>query len=106
MMTDIALPSQESSTVHVVTLAGDIDMARILELDELLEEFRRGPASYVLVDLTAVEFMDSTGLGMMARLRREAIARGGTLSVVNPSAQVARTIRIAGLSAAFNLRSS
>ncbi len=105
-MTDIALPPKQPSTTFVIALAGEIDVARVPELQEFVEEFRRNPAVDVVVDLRQVDFMDSTGLGMMTRLSRVAVERGGSISVIHASPNVDRTIRISGLSQVLNLRTA
>jgi anti-sigma B factor antagonist len=82
--------------VHVVALTGDVDIARLDELAEVVDAFRRSAAPSVDVDLSQVEFLDSTGLGAIFRLRGMAQARGGRIRLVGPSRSVRRALELAG----------
>ena len=51
----------------------------------------------VLLELSAVDFMDSSGLGLI--MGRYALVKkcGGTLEVVNPSVAVVKIMKLAGM---------
>jgi anti-anti-sigma factor len=51
----------------------------------------------VLIDLSRVRFVDSSGLGFMVRTRRFARQQARRLRFVNPSETVLRVIRMARL---------
>ena len=95
-MVDLALP-EPAPTTFVVVLTGEIDLAREAELDEQVQDYLAGVAVDVVIDLGSVTFMDSSGLGFVARLYREAKERGGTVTVTNPQSQVDRLMRITGV---------
>ena len=90
-----ALPARPAS-MFTVTLVGDVDIARDAELLELVAAFRRSAASDVEVDLTGVEFMDSTGLMAMSRLRAIARQRGGRVRLLHPARPVRRILDVSG----------
>jgi anti-anti-sigma factor len=81
-----------------IALFGDIDLVRKVELVELTTAFRHSGARDLDVDLRGVEFMDSTGIGALFRLRRLAEERAGTLRLVAPTRPVRRALDVAGLS--------
>jgi len=80
-----------------VVLSGEIDMAWAEQhqdkFDCLCED---GPTS-VVVDLEAVTFLDSTGLGLIARLCHVCRAAGGSVYIVKPSENVLKAMEIVGL---------
>jgi N-acetylglucosaminyldiphosphoundecaprenol N-acetyl-beta-D-mannosaminyltransferase len=51
----------------------------------------------VVIDLSAVRFLDSTGAGLMARARKIALREGGQLVFTNPPAVVLNVLRVARL---------
>ena len=57
------------------------------------------------IDLNAVSFIDSSGLGALVRVRNEAAAKGKTLSLVNPGHATLRLLELTGLQHAFDIRS-
>lgn len=86
---------------HVVTLAGDIDVA----IGEILAgAFRKvveageGP---VLVDLAGVSFIDSTSLKLLLNLLRRLTRAGRKLALVAPSPHVRRLLDLTALSYTF-----
>ena len=93
-------PDLETSTRQPFTIAlfGDVDLVRKSELLELTTAFRRSGARDLDVDLRGVEFMDSTGIGALFRLRRLAEERGGAMRLVAPARPVRRALDVAGLS--------
>jgi len=81
-----------------IALFGDVDLVRKAEMLELASAFRRSGARDLDVDLRGVEFMDSTGIGALFRLRRLTEERGGTVRLVAPTRPVRRALDVAGLS--------
>jgi anti-anti-sigma factor len=83
--------------VHVVAMLGELDLATAPRLAVRIDEARRGGARRILVDLTAAEFCDSTGLRALIGCRHEVVAGGGrmALAVLEDSA-VGRMFQLAG----------
>lgn len=62
----------------------------------LLEASGRGDHR-LIVDLSNVEFLDSTGLGALIGAQRRATEQGGELRLVVKEGQIVRLLRITGL---------
>ena len=60
----------------------------------------------LVVDLEGVEFMDSTGLGVLVSCLKRAKEHGGDLSLVCTSPQILRVLSITGLDKVFEVRAS
>lgn len=80
-----------------IVLFGEVDIARDEELATLVDDFRRSGSGDVDVDLTAVEFLDSTGLSAVSRLRDIAEERGGTVRLLSPRPAVRRVLDVSGV---------
>jgi anti-sigma B factor antagonist len=93
---DAAETQHDTAAVHLVVLTGDVDIARLDELADLVDTFRHSQVPNVDVDLTQVDFLDSTGLGAIFRLRGIASARGGRIRLLGPSRSVRRALELAG----------
>ena len=82
----------------VIRVGGEIDhhsaVAVRTGIDEKLREER---PMRVLLELSAVDFMDSSGLGLI--MGRYALIKqyGGTLAVLDPSPAVLKIIKLAGM---------
>jgi N-acetylglucosaminyldiphosphoundecaprenol N-acetyl-beta-D-mannosaminyltransferase len=62
---------------------------------------QRAGQTHCLVDLSQTRFMDSTGVGLLLRLRRQCRMAGGNLVLLSPHASVTRLLRSMGLQSCF-----
>ncbi|GAA2046796.1 hypothetical protein GCM10009839_59260 [Catenulispora yoronensis] len=85
----------------VLALSGELDMAVAAEFDaDVATVIAQGMVRLVL-DLSALDFCDCSGLSALVRARRLAVARHGGVRLAHVPRHLARIIRIAGLGAAF-----
>jgi anti-sigma B factor antagonist len=77
-------------------LAGDIDIRTAPALRERLGELV-GAGQVVVVDLSAVEFLDSSGLGAFVGAANALRAAGGSLRLACPRPHVQKIFRISRL---------
>jgi anti-sigma B factor antagonist len=82
---------------HVVSLRGEIDALTAPRLGRrlfgLADEGKRG----IVVDLSEVTFMDSTGIGVLLNALRHFALRHGRLVLVCPTERVMRPFQVTGL---------
>jgi anti-sigma B factor antagonist len=98
---DIAMGRR--GTTAVLTLAGELDMHTVPRLRmRLAAALAQGDAS-VLVDLTGITFMDSTGLAALVSGMRRARRSGGSLVLITPGGPVLRMLRITNLDSMFDV---
>jgi anti-sigma B factor antagonist len=88
---------EHQSHVVVVRLTGEVDIATGPELDQRLQAIATGGHTDILIDLSEVEFMDSTGLGAIVRAQYSADDNGRRLTLRHGSRQVQRLFEITGL---------
>ena len=81
---------------YVVALAGEIDLATCEELGAAIEPLIE-PDQTIVVDLSEVSFMDSSGLRVFLRARALLNDKGGTLVLRKPTEQVRRLFVAVGL---------
>jgi anti-sigma B factor antagonist len=91
-------PIEMVNGVPVVAAPAEIDISNADWLDAVLREAAdRGHATFV-VDLTRTRFCASSGVGVLVRAYKRALADGGELRLVIPaSASVLRVLAIAGI---------
>lgn len=87
------------SSVTVVTLAGELDLARAEEVDRALEVPRSATA--VLLDLSEVSYADSTVISALFHFHEKAEAAKTRIAVLMVKPQLIRLLEYAGLSEAF-----
>jgi anti-sigma B factor antagonist len=59
--------------------------------------------AWVIVDLSAVEFIDSSGLSVLMWGRRQAMQRDGELVLVGPGRRTRKMLRITQLDTVFDI---
>lgn len=82
--------TEQTDGVTVITLKGSIDVSQAIELRELLGDRINGAAARVLLDLTEVRLIDSSGIGILVTAHRRAADAGARFALANPSEAVAR----------------
>jgi anti-sigma B factor antagonist len=88
---------REEAGVRVIAVAGELDIATAPELCARLDAGRMSRRPRMLVDLTEVDFCDSTGLRALLGAASEVRAHGGRFAIVCPPAgDVARLLEVVG----------
>jgi anti-sigma B factor antagonist len=81
----------------VARVAGELDVATSPRLRELLVTALTEGRRHLVLDLTGVQFLDSTGLGVIVGLLKRARTLGGDLRIVCPNGSVRRVFEITAL---------
>ncbi|HEY5317850.1 MAG TPA: STAS domain-containing protein [Solirubrobacteraceae bacterium] len=81
----------------VLELAGELDLESAPELDRRLRELEAANPVLLLIDLSRLEFMDSSGLAVIVRAGRAARTNGHRLSLRRGTAQVQRLFELTGV---------
>ncbi len=88
----------------IVFLAGEVVMDMIQECKMEMENLiARDECREMVVDLSGVTFMDSSGIGFLIGLRRRAEAAGRRFSLRNPSPPIRKLLDMLKLSDFFSL---
>ena len=87
----------------VVSVAGELDLHTVGQLETELEQARGRGAGRVVVDLACVTFMDSTALGALVHTHRILRLAGGDLVLVSADPRVLRLFAITGLERVMRL---
>jgi anti-sigma B factor antagonist len=77
----------------VVRLAGELDLATVPDLDACLAALDAD----IVVDMTAVTFIDSTGLHGLIAAHQQAAQRSRSFVLRSPSEQVAKVLHATGV---------
>lgn len=96
----------EGEQYPVVGVRGEVDVSSAPALQQRLGELFSGGAGKVVVDLTDVGFIDSSGLGALVSARNAAEESGGALSLVCTSERILKLLMITGLDGVFDVHAS
>jgi anti-anti-sigma factor len=92
-MVEFSLTEMQSDRGTTVVVAGDVDLATAPKLQAALVAVDGD----VIVDLSEVSFLDSSGLSALIAGRKHAVASGCGFEVRHPGELVERAMRITGV---------
>jgi anti-sigma B factor antagonist len=87
----------------VVSIYGELDVATAPSLREKLIGLVGDGSTKLVLDLEGVDFLDSTGLGVIVSALKRARTNGGDLRLVCTQARIRRLFEITGLDKAVPL---
>lgn len=88
-----------------LAVAGEVDVSCADELrDAINAQVDAGVSGELVVDLSEVPYIDSTGIGVLVGAAHRVEEAGGTLVVSKPQRNVARVFGLLGVEADLNIR--
>ena len=90
----------------VLAVGGEVDVATAPRLREKLIELVNDGQHRIVVDLTDVEFLDSTGLGVLVGALKRVRTHDGDLALVCTESRVLKVFEITGLTKVFAMYGS
>jgi len=103
---ELSLATRTVAGHKVLEVGGEIDVYTAPQLREHLIALVEGGDRQVVVDLGRVEFLDSTGLGVLVGALKRLRSVDGELSLVCAQERLLKIFRITGLDRVFTLYES
>jgi anti-anti-sigma factor len=102
---DLAISVRRTPTEATVSLTGEIDMSTVARLSKAVGDLLHpAPPPRVVLDLAAVTFCDSQGLGTLVVLSRKATMAQSCLVLINVGDFLLRVLDITGLRGALMIQ--
>lgn len=98
---ELQIDIQHDGDTAVFSLVGSLDIATSPSVRASLIEAAGQGAHDLIVDLTRLEFLDSTGLGALIGAQRRAQEQQGRVRLVVTEGPIARLLNITGLGRIF-----
>jgi anti-sigma B factor antagonist len=98
--------NDEHADFCVVGAAGELDVATAPDLDRKLRAAIEEGQVHLVLDLTQVTFVDSTGLGVLVGCRNLVRKSGGTIRLVVTHRNVRKVLEITSLDTVFPIYES
>jgi anti-sigma B factor antagonist len=103
---DLNLSTRTEGDRVVVEVGGEIDVYTAPKLREQLVELVNDGSYHLIVDMEGVDFLDSTGLGVLVGGLKRVRAHEGSLRLVCTQERILKIFRITGLTKVFPIHSS
>jgi anti-sigma B factor antagonist len=103
---DLSLETRQENEHTVIEVGGEIDVYTAPKLRERIIELVDEGQYHLVVDLEKVEFLDSTGLGVLVGGLKRVRGHDGSLQLVCTQERLLKIFRITGLSKVFAIHGS
>ena len=103
MLVDLTLTTRDVGAATVVAVGGEIDVYTAPRLRDRITELVAAGRYQLVVDLEDVEFLDSTGLGVLVGGLKKVRAEQGSLRLVCTQDRLLKIFRITGLAKVFEI---
>lgn len=100
---DIGLEVSERRHWSVLAVDGEVDVATAPKLREKLIDLVNAGVGNIVVDLGRVEFLDSTGLGVLVGALKRIRTVDGELALVCDEPRILKVFEITGLTKVFTM---
>jgi anti-sigma B factor antagonist len=100
---DLKLDHYNKDGIEIVNVEGEIDVYTAPRLRELLIELVNNGKHQIVVNMEKVEFLDSTGLGVLVGGLKRVRAHDGSLDLVCTQERILKIFRITGLTKVFGI---
>lgn len=89
------MPGSQDQAATTITLNGRLTFAENGDFRQMLAGLEQSVATMVVLDLGGLDFMDSTGMGMLLVARDTVAGLGGQVALRNAHGQVGRMLELA-----------
>ena len=103
---ELSVTSRERGDLTIVEVSGEVDVYTAAILREKLADLIDADHTDLVVDLTGVGFLDSTGLGVLVGALKKIRGFGGRLQLVIDQEKVMKVFRITALTQVFTIHDS
>ena len=99
----LTVHSEVEGALGVVAVAGEVDLATVPLVRQAISDHIVAGRVHLLLDLTDVSFIDSTGLGVLIGTGKKTAKLGGSTRLVCNDPRILRLLSITGLSRAMQV---
>jgi len=103
---DLTLATREVGDATVVAVGGEIDVYTAPRLRDKITELVGNGVYHLIIDMESVEFLDSTGLGVLVGGLKKVRAHDGSLQLICTQERLLKIFRITGLAKVFTIHAS
>ena len=103
---ELTLSSRGEGPFEILQVGGEIDVYTAPRLREAIVASIDDGHTRLIIDVERVDFLDSTGLGVLVGALKKVRADGGTLDIVCTQQRILKIFDITGLDKVFGLHDS
>lgn len=103
---DLTLETRDGAGATIVAVEGEIDVYTASKLRDKITELVAAGTYHLIIDMEGVEFLDSTGLGVLVGGLKKVRTHDGSLQLICNQDRLLKIFRITGLAKVFTIHRS
>ncbi|MET3961586.1 anti-sigma B factor antagonist [Marmoricola sp. OAE513] len=103
---DLSLETRELDGHTLVAVGGEIDVYTAPKLRDKITELVSAGHHSLIIDMEKVDFLDSTGLGVLVGGLKKIRAEDGSMSLICSQERLLKIFQITGLAKVFTIHNS
>jgi anti-sigma B factor antagonist len=103
---EFTVSTREENPFTVIEVGGEVDVYTAPRLREAVVTAIESGNTRLVIDVENVEFLDSTGVGVLVGALKKVRSAGGTLDIVCTQPRLLKIFGITGLDKVFGLHTS
>lgn len=92
--------------IGLITITGEVDVYTSPRVRSAMLEHLDNGCTSLIVDLSAVDYLDSSGLGTLVAGLKRSKEHGGQVILVSPKPRIVRVLEVTGLDQVFSILAS
>jgi anti-sigma B factor antagonist len=100
---ELSVSKTSAGDVPILAVSGEVDVYSAPALKDKIGELIQSGQTTLIVDLSGVAFLDSTGLGALVEARAATNESGGSLPIVCSQERILKLFTITGLDGVFTI---
>lgn len=100
---DLSLDARETEGRTILEVGGEIDVYTAPKLRDAISDLVAEGKYHLVVDMEKVDFLDSTGLGVLVGGLKKVRGHGGTMQLICTQERLLKIFRITGLAKVFTI---
>lgn len=94
---ELKMRSAREGETHTICLFGELDLATAADVEQELERVEATDATAIVLDLSGLTFMDSTGVRLVVNAHTRSRAEHHSLTLLRGQAAVQRVMELSGV---------
>jgi anti-sigma B factor antagonist len=100
---EISVSETSDRNIPILAVSGEVDVYSAPALKDKITELLESGQTTLIVDLSSVAFLDSTGLGALVEARAATTEAGGAMPLVCNQERILKLFTITGLDGVFSI---
>jgi anti-sigma B factor antagonist len=103
---DLSLETRQADGHTIIEVGGEIDVYTAPKLRDMITSLVGSGSYNLVVDMANVDFLDSTGLGVLVGGLKKVRAHDGSMQLICNQERLLKIFRITGLAKVFSIHES